>query len=274
MWPMNTVSTPTDLSREAFEADGFVHVRQLLDTSDVDAIREAFTAQNQRDHSLLSATEVFDEADVLRRYPRIIQPHRRSDLDVGRIARRYLTDPRIAAVLATLVGPVHGAQSMFYFKPPSARGQAMHQDNYYLRAAPETCYAAWVAVDDCDDENGALSVVPGSHRMEVVCPERADASESFTTDLVRPPEGMTAVQTRMVAGDVLFFHGSLVHGSRPNTSATRFRRSLILHYIPVASVEIAEGYLPLVDLATGGDVRVAAAVGGGPCGTEWTTELD
>ena len=50
----------------------------------------------------------------------------------------------------------------------------------------------------------------------------------------------------MKAGDVLFFHGSLVHGSRPNSTTDRFRRSLIFHYVPRASVEVSRFYLPLL----------------------------
>lgn len=101
-----------------------------------------------------------------------------------------MIDRRLLSITELLIGPAFGAQSMFYFKPPTARGQAMHQDNYFLRAHPETCLAAWIAIDDCDAANGALSVVPGSHTMEVVCPEEADADESFTTGLVWPPDGM------------------------------------------------------------------------------------
>jgi phytanoyl-CoA hydroxylase len=75
----------------------------------------------------------------------------------------------------------------------------------------------------------------------------------------------------MKAGDVLFFHGSLVHGSRPNTSTDRFRRSLIFHYIPQASVEVARFYLPLVT-AGGDEVLMAEAPDGGICGDSWVNE--
>ena len=54
------------------------------------------------------------------------------------------------------------------------------------------------------------------------------------------------MQTEMRAGDVLFFHGSVVHGSRPDRPTDRFRRSLIFHYMPRASVEVSRFYLPLI----------------------------
>ncbi len=266
---MTTLAASPATRREQYDRDGVVHVRGLLDSAEVAAIRDAYMEQVERDRTAVGATGEVDEGDILARYPRFMQPHRRPDLAIGLLARQYLSDPRIVDITTDLVGPVWGAQSMFYFKPPTARGQAMHQDNYFLRAHPETCVAAWIAVDDCDAENGALAVVPGSHAMEVVCPEEADAAESFTTGLVRPPEGMQAVQTEMRAGDVLFFHGSVVHGSLPNTSADRFRRSLILHFVPQASMEVSRFYLPLVDPGTGADVTIDEATGGGPCGDTW-----
>jgi phytanoyl-CoA hydroxylase len=266
---MTTIVTAPATRREQYERDGVVQVEGLLDATETDAIRAAYMEQVERDRTAVGAVGEVDESDILARYPRFMQPHRRPDLEIGRLARTYLSDERIVSTLTDLVGPVYGAQSMFYFKPPTARGQAMHQDNYFLRAHPETCVAAWIAVDDCDAENGALSVVPGSHTMEVVCPEEADAQESFTSGLVRPPAGMEAVQTVMTAGDVLFFHGSVVHGSLPNTSTDRFRRSLILHFVPQASVEISRFYLPLVDPLTGADVTIDEATGGGPCGEVW-----
>ena len=50
------------------------------------------------------------------------------------------------------------------------------------------------------------------------------------------PEGMETQPVLMRAGDVIFFNGSLIHGSYPNVSTDRFRRSLIAHYRPSASV--------------------------------------
>jgi ectoine hydroxylase-related dioxygenase (phytanoyl-CoA dioxygenase family) len=149
-----------------------------------------------------------------------------------------------------------------------ARGQALHQDDYFLRSYPETCLAAWIAVDDCDAVNGALRVVPASHTMEVVCPEPADPDLSFTSGLVRAPADLPVAQTEMRPGDVLFFHGATVHGSLPNTTSDRFRRALIFHYVPQTSTEIAVPYLPLV-APDGTDVRIGAATGGGPCGDGW-----
>ncbi len=249
---------------EIYQRDGIVQVPQLLSQTEIDQIRTVFMEQVAVDHSLAIDDGVPAE-DPLARYPRFVHPHRQPEVEAGRLALELMLDSRILNVVNSLIGPPLGAQSMFYFKPPGARGQALHQDNTFLRADPETCLAAWIAVDDVDAENGGLAVVPGSHRTELVCPEPADLTESFTDVEVPIPDGLQKVQTRMRAGDVLFFHGSVVHGSRPNSSTDRFRRSLIFHYIPEASTEIAAFYDPLVrpDRRT---LSIPAAIGGGPCG--------
>jgi len=254
----------TDVLAEIYRREGIVQVPQLLSTAEVERIRTVFMQQVAADHSLAIDDGVPDD-DPLARYPRFVHPHRRPDVEAGQIALELMLDSRILDVVTALIGPALGAQSMFYFKPPGARGQALHQDNTFLRADPETCLAAWIAIDDVDAENGGLAVVPGSHQTELVCPEPADLAESFTDAEVPIPDGLRKVQTKMRAGDVLFFHGSVVHGSRPNSSTDRFRRSLIFHYIPEESTEIAAFYNPLVrpDRRT---TVIREAIGGGPCG--------
>ncbi len=249
---------------DIYQTDGIVQVPQLLADAEIERIRTVFMDQVAADHSLAIDDGVPDD-DPLARFPRFVHPHRRTDVEAGRLSLELLLDSRILDVVTALIGPALGAQSMFYFKPPGARGQALHQDNTFLRAHPETCLAAWIAVDDVDAENGGLAVVPGSHKTELVCPEPADLTESFTSVEVPVPDGLHKVQTRMRAGDVLFFHGSVVHGSRPNTSADRFRRSLIFHYVPEDSIEIAAFYNPLVR-PDRRSTTLSEAIGGGPCG--------
>lgn len=251
---------------DAYDRSGAVHLRGVLTVEEIEELRNSFTTHIETDGSGGSFDEI-PEGDPLRAYPRMIQPHR-ADHQPGRLARRWLLEERVMGRVIEAVGPVWAAQSMFYFKPAGARGQAMHQDNYFLQSHPETCIAAWIAVDDCDAENGALGVVPGTHHYEIECPEEADAAESFTTITVSIPAHLRVEQTEMKAGDMLIFHGSLVHGSKPNTSTDRFRRSLIFHYIPEGSREVATSYQPLLD-AAGEEVRIDASEYGGECGEGW-----
>lgn len=248
---------------DAYRRDGFYVARKLFGESDVTAIRDRFDEIGNG--PAIPGYWVPDKtdgvADPLQRYPRVMMPHR-----FDALSKRYLLDRRIHDILAELLDdePV-AAQSMFYFKPPGARGQAMHQDNFYLKVKPATCIAAWVAIDFARPENGGMYVVPGTHDMEIVCPEEADSMESWTTHLVRTPKGKKAVPAEMEPGDCLFFNGSVIHGSGPNRHPTSWRRSFICHYIPAGSSHIAKHYHPLLDFA-GNTVECAASDDGGPCG--------
>ncbi len=197
-----------------FNDQGHVLVPGMLSPDEVAGLREEFMALHAGGpipgHFSPEPQEPGRPYDILRDYPRVMHPHQ-----VNELALRYLLDARFGAVLEELLGeePL-AAQSMFYFKPPGARGQALHQDNFYLRVEPGTCVAAWVALDRVDRANGGLEVVPGTHRMDLFCPEEADPGVSFTRDYVPPPPGLPRVPVDMEPGDVLFFNGSLVHGSR------------------------------------------------------------
>jgi len=164
-----------------------------------------------------------------------------------------------------LGGEPYAVQSMLYFKPPGARGQALHQDNFYLKAQPGTCMAAWMALDNCDEANGCMQIVPGSHTWPLLCTTKADTRVSFTDVMVPLPPGVEAQPVLMEAGDVLFFNGALIHGSYPNTTADRFRRALIGHYIEGAAEQVAQFYQPALRM-DGRPLELAISQGGGACG--------
>src|SRR5690606_26559333 len=219
--------------KKFFDANGYLLVRGVLNKEEIEDIKDHFTrlhAKGEIPGCFKAATPEEAGGDILKQYPRMMHPHK-----VDEKAKNYMLHSEVMNVLHDIFEEeAIAAQSMFYFKPPGARGQALHQDNFYLKVEPGTCIAAWLAVDPADEENGGMVVVPGSQGMEIVCPETADPSESFTTHLVRPPEGMEEVPVPLAPGDVLFFNGSVIHGSYPNRSATRFRRSFICHYAGIS----------------------------------------
>ena len=125
--------------------------------------------------------------------------------------------------------------------------------------------AAWMALDACDEENGCMRVVPGSHTWPILCTSEADTTISFTNVTVPIPAGVEAVPVLMKAGDVLFFNGSLVHGSYPNNSKDRFRRALIGHYIESKAERVTEFDQPVLRM-DGTAFELEGVELGGPCG--------
>jgi ectoine hydroxylase-related dioxygenase (phytanoyl-CoA dioxygenase family) len=268
---MSTAAAPralTPAQLRAYEDEGFLVMRSFLGRAAVEAIRDTFTRQGA-DGPVpgLSDSNRLTPGEPLAKWPRMMHPHRHPDKPVGPLALRHMLNAALRDILWDVLGeePI-AAQSMFYFKPPGARGQDFHQDNFYLRVKPGTCLAAWMAVDDADQGNGGLVVVPGTHRLDVLCPEPSDRSRFFTTEHLPVPPGHVEHPVELTAGDMLIFNGSLIHGSYPNTSRDRFRRALICHYVPWGCAQVAHWYRPLLRF-DGTVVHKADATGGGPCGT-------
>jgi ectoine hydroxylase-related dioxygenase (phytanoyl-CoA dioxygenase family) len=72
-----------------------------------------------------------------------------------------------------------------------------------------------VPIVDTNSENGALGVVPGSHKImpKVRSLDLEDRAETFVTHEVTDP----LIETiPMRAGDAIFYYNSLLHGSGPN----------------------------------------------------------
>jgi ectoine hydroxylase-related dioxygenase (phytanoyl-CoA dioxygenase family) len=254
---------------EHFARDGYVLARGLFSPEEVQEIRAMFAGMHEKGvpgfyEPRKEADGVKNPDDPLFQYPRVMMPHRFDER-----AKHFMLHPRVADRLRAFFGtdPV-ATQSMFYFKPPGARGQALHQDQFYLLVEPGSCIAAWTAIDDCDAENGALLVVPKTQDAEVICPTVADANESYTSHFVPVPKGLKAQLVPMKAGDTLFFNGSLIHGSGPNRSKNRFRRSFICHYAAGNVRKISASYHPLVRM-DGSVYEVEKQTSGGPCGEGW-----
>ncbi|MEM7799477.1 MAG: phytanoyl-CoA dioxygenase family protein [Chloroflexota bacterium] len=244
---------------ESYTQDGFAIARGLFSSEEVEELKAHFQKMHAARQDHLDARLTADEP--LAKFPRLMQPHHHDQT-----AREWLLNSRLDACLTTLLGASPFAvQTMYYFKPPMARGQALHQDQFYLQVQPGTCMAAWMAIDPCDEENGCLQVVPGTHLLPTLCTKSANLDESFADDTVDLPEGMEPVPVVMEPGDVLFFNGQLVHGSFPNSSETRFRRSLIGHYIVAEAEKVANWYNPVLNM-DGSAVDIEFIERGGPCG--------
>jgi ectoine hydroxylase-related dioxygenase (phytanoyl-CoA dioxygenase family) len=162
---------------------------------------------------------------------------------------RYLLHPRVLDVLETLIGPdVLALQTMLFLKPPGSQGQGWHQDKFYIPTHPDTLIGAWIAIDACDEFNGAMWMAVGSHAEPVYPPpapepwygdkqladitqvahvsDTDDSRNQLTPIADRYPQVLVAAQP----GDVVFFHGHVLHRSKTNVSTDRFRRSFVSHY--------------------------------------------
>jgi phytanoyl-CoA hydroxylase len=198
-----------------YEENGYLLVAGVFDPSEVDEMRDAIArvlgsvdgTSNARNHAW-SGGKLAGYHDL--------QYH-------DAVFARMVAQPRLVEVLRDLIGPnVQLHHSKMLVKPPEAGAPfPMHQDYPYFPHERHTLVAASVHLDETDEENGCLHVVPGSHKLGPL-----DAQgESHTVDY--PLESGTPCPAS--AGDVLFFNYLTIHGSGVNGSA-RVRRNVLFQY--------------------------------------------
>jgi phytanoyl-CoA hydroxylase len=252
----------TDAQKEQFRNDGYCVVPGLFSEAEIAEI-EAFFEEFKRNGKKVYDGKAFEEANAKEWQVRAMHPHRESEKAVY-----WMIQPNVAEVLEALLGrPALGVQTMYYFKPPGGRGQGMHQDNIYLLSKPATCIAAWTAIDDADLDNGCLWVVPGSNHSDILCPQEGAAKwlDYGDSHITKFPRDQKPVPVTVPRGSTMFFSGNLIHGSGPNRTKDRFRRTFIGHYIDEASSEVSQYYHPVINMAGEVVSHVAVTTGGGPC---------
>ena len=134
---METTQQLTQEQVRRFREDGYLVVEEVFAPEEIKALVDNFM-QMRAGGPIPGCFEPADpeeaDGDILKLYPRMMHPHR-----VNELALRYLLDDRLEAMLTGLFGEEPLAtQSMLYFKPAGAKGQALHQDNFYLKVEPGT----------------------------------------------------------------------------------------------------------------------------------------
>jgi phytanoyl-CoA hydroxylase len=268
MQTLSELITPEQ--KQQFIDDGYCVVPNLFSEADITEIEAFFEDFKKNGPAIYDGINGFgskyEEADLTKQQVRALHPHRHS-----KKAQDWLLNPRVAEVLVELLDrPALAVQSMYYFKPPGGKGQGMHQDNIYLLSKPATCIAAWTAIDSADIDNGCLYVVPKSNQGNILCPEKGGETwlNYGDTHITKFPRDQKPIPVPVPRGSTMFFGGNLIHGSGPNRTKDRYRRTFIGHYIDEASEEVAKFYHPVLNMA-GEVVSVGDAVGGGPCGDGW-----
>lgn len=146
--------------------------------------------------------------------------------------------PLILEAVAQVLGPDFALWGCQIFCKPGFDGMEvpMHQDGEYWPIRPLSTVTVWVALDRSDKENGALRVVPRSHRKMLQhekCEGRMVLSQRLTdVELGQLP---AAVDVELDPGQFSMHDVYLVHGSNANTSPRR-RAGVALRYMPTSSV--------------------------------------
>src|SRR5262245_11056316 len=155
----------TDRQIEAYRRDGYLVIPRLIEGEQLAELRALSDRIVAEASGIAQSDELYDlEASHSAALPRVrrLKPT---------IFKRYtffhglVRDPKITAILAELLGPdirQHGGKlnmkSAGYGSPVE-----WHQDWAFYPHTNDDVLATGIYLDDCDQDNGPLMVLPGSH---------------------------------------------------------------------------------------------------------------
>ncbi|MBX3180924.1 MAG: phytanoyl-CoA dioxygenase family protein [Candidatus Hydrogenedentes bacterium] len=122
-----------------------------------------------------------------------------------------------------LIGPdfYMWASSFFIKDPHSPETVDWHQDSYYWPLTPPESLTVWLAFSDSDEENGAMRVIPGSHKGGII-QHTQDADKNSVLTLRCESADYTddtAVFMNLKAGQISIHDDKIIHGSLGNNSS-------------------------------------------------------
>jgi phytanoyl-CoA hydroxylase len=144
--------------------------------------------------------------------------------------------PRVLDAVSSLIGEdLLAFLLMFIYKPPGIEQSVhpFHQDALYFMFQPQDqCLGVWIPLDPVSEENGSLSVVPGSHKLDVqkhLVQEGINFGALAAEDIEgNPSYHEKAITMDLSPGDCLLFSTHLLHRSGGNRT-NRHRRVITLH---------------------------------------------
>lgn len=111
-----------------------------------------------------------------------------------------------------------------------------HQDSTYWGLSRPDVVTAWVALSPSNEANGAMRVIPGTHRLDQIPHKDTFSGNNLLTRgqevAVEVDEGQ-AVSINLEPGEMSLHHVRIIHGSPPNHSAQR-RIGFAIRYLPTS----------------------------------------
>lgn len=220
---------------EFFRTNGYLPARPLLNSEETAALLEAF--ERIRDGKSEKAPEIMrnltgDEENY------VLQVVNAWEFEPAYY--RHLFHPKLTTAVAELMGTdtVRVWHDQIQYKPPLKGGPTMwHQDYPYwpVLDVPDLV-SAWVALEDADEANGCMSMVPRSHRWGAyrdgtIGIRPKDYGPDYDPEFLPEGETVEVVPCPVKAGEVMFHHCLTWHGAPPNRS-DRGRPAIAVHFMP------------------------------------------
>jgi non-haem Fe2+, alpha-ketoglutarate-dependent halogenase len=150
---------------------------------------------------------------------------------------------RILDAVEDLYGPDLLCWSTNFFIKEKANPAfvSWHQDSTYWGLSKPDVVSAWIAFTPAHGGNGAMQVIPGSHKVDQIPHRDTFDKHNLLTrgqEIAVDVDESKAVTITLEPGEMSLHHVRLVHGSPPNTSDDR-RIGFAIRYVPTSVSQIA-----------------------------------
>ncbi|MBI2191347.1 MAG: phytanoyl-CoA dioxygenase family protein [Planctomycetes bacterium] len=219
-----------------FKSKGYLHAGLLLTHEEVESLRDeldAVLARHDRGNKEIAFIE--GTAALCRHRGDFLQVT--NIWEISDLFRRLVFSPALVAQVVQLAGADRlriFADSVLCKVGGHREMNPWHQDGPAFDILAESdVVAAWIAMDDVDETNGCMCMIPASHRWREPPPGVESLLKSKETDPLSAVwrECGISVEPRPVRhGEVHFHHGLTWHCSLRNESG-RPRRAMAIHYM-------------------------------------------
>jgi ectoine hydroxylase-related dioxygenase (phytanoyl-CoA dioxygenase family) len=213
-----------------YDRDGFIVVPDALSPAEVENLRRATDELVELSRKVSTHDEVYDlepgHGASMPRVRRIKKPDNRHPAFAACVHH-----PRILACLKALWGPNIRYDHAKLNMKSAGFGSPVewHQDWAFYPHTNDDLAAVGVMIDDIDEHNGPMLVVPGSHKGPVY-DHHVDGRFCGAMDPTRDGIDFSkAVPCTGKAGSITIHHVRAVHGSAPNVS-NRSRRFFLMQF--------------------------------------------
>ena len=141
-------------------------------------------------------------------------------IEISRAHYQAATDSPMVDAVADLIGPnvkLHHTKTNSK-QPHTVTPVRYHQDFPFTPHSNDDVITALLFLDDVDESNGALEVVPGSHRGPIHSLWHDGRFTGFIDDALEQDARRNASVVTGPAGAACLMHTRILHGSAPNTS--------------------------------------------------------
>lgn len=162
--------------------------------------------------------------------------------------KAFVTRPEFAKLTSELLGPdvdLYWNQTV-YKNPESTKEFPWHQDDAYTPVNHSPYLTLWLAISDATEENGCISVLPGSHIGGLRPHAGSDIGlVGYPSDA--PDQG---IKVPISSGSMIAFWSTVLHKSGPNLS-TGMRKAYVIQYCKtglrwIAGDHLVENLIPVV----------------------------